>query len=222
MTGQRPRKTKGVEPAPSTKPTAEPIRDTAPATATPAADNHQQASGRGVSPDTDLTGVEFTAPVEPATRTEGLTPDPDPARTSPMRGEAQPRGSRPPRQPRPTKLARLQAMLRAPAGASLPALREATGWQAHTLRAALTRLRHAGHTVKRGRSDEGVTTYRIAEGAAEAATAAGAAPKPSTETATESAERGRATRGGTSGRMARRGAASGRGDAPSPKAGDSA
>lgn len=164
MTRQRPRKTQAVESIESTEPTAEPISAVAPATATPADDDHLQEPDRGGSPRGDAAGVEPAGPAAsaaPAALTERLTPEPAPA--SPTTGEAQSRGSRPPRQPRPTKLARLQAMLRTPAGASLPALREATGWQAHTLRAALTRLRQAGHAVERGRSEGGVTTYRIVE-----------------------------------------------------------
>lgn len=62
--------------------------------------------------------------------------------------------------PRPTKSALLRAMLAAPGGASLPALMAATGWQAHTLRAALSGLRKAGHDVTRHRAGE-ATVYAI-------------------------------------------------------------
>ncbi|WP_395541887.1 DUF3489 domain-containing protein [Neotabrizicola sp. sgz301269] len=90
--------------------------------------------------------------------------------------------------PRPTKSALLRAMLAAPGGASLPALMAATGWQAHTLRAALTGLRKAGHDVTRHRAGEatgyaigpdgpegactGVTVGDTAEGEVDAALAA--------------------------------------------------
>ena len=47
---------------------------------------------------------------------------------------------------------------------SLFALEQATGWQPHTLRAAITRLRQAGHRVERSRSADGGTVYRIVEG----------------------------------------------------------
>lgn len=130
------------------------------------------------------------------------------------------------RQPRPTKIARLQQMLRTPEGASLVQLCEAMGWQAHTLRAALTRLRQAGHAMERDCSEEGITTYRIiggpAEAAAAAAAAAGATTKPRDGTATKSAEDQGANRGGTAAEMARRGAVSDSGNAPAPGAEDSA
>jgi hypothetical protein len=59
-----------------------------------------------------------------------------------------------------TKASILQQMVAGPEGATLAALTQATGWQAHTVRSALTRLRQAGHRVERSRSDEGGTVYR--------------------------------------------------------------
>ncbi len=115
---------------------------------------------------------------------------------------AEPDAESPLRQPRPTKISRLQQMLQAPKGASLVQLCEALGWQAHTLRAALTRLRQVGHAVERSRSKEGLTTYRIFAGAVDAAAAAGATTKPSTETAPESGEDEGANGGGAAGEMA--------------------
>jgi len=77
-----------------------------------------------------------------------------------------------PKPPRQTKAAMLRAMLARPEGATLPDMMAATGWQAHTLRAALTGLRKAGHDVTRHRAGE-VTIYVIGPGAssAEAASA---------------------------------------------------
>lgn len=65
---------------------------------------------------------------------------------------------------RPTKAALIQQMLRGAEGASVAVLIKATGWQAHTMRAALTRLRQAGHSVERSRSAEGETLYQIGAG----------------------------------------------------------
>lgn len=62
--------------------------------------------------------------------------------------------------PRRTKSALLRARLSEPGGASLTALMEMTGWQAHTLRAALTGLRNAGLTITRRREGE-QTIYAI-------------------------------------------------------------
>jgi DNA-binding transcriptional regulator PaaX len=48
-----------------------------------------------------------------------------------------------------TKSAMLRQMLQARAGASLSRLCEATGWQPHSVRAALSGLRKAGYAVER-------------------------------------------------------------------------
>ncbi len=64
---------------------------------------------------------------------------------------------------RPTKIAKVQALLERPTGASLEALCKATGWQPHSTRAALSGLRKAGHVVERT-SDDGNkagSVYRI-------------------------------------------------------------
>jgi hypothetical protein len=77
-----------------------------------------------------------------------------------------------PKAPRQTKAALLRAMLAEPGGTSLPALMAATGWQAHTLRAALTGLRKAGHDITRHR-DGDVSVYAIGPGASSAEAASG-------------------------------------------------
>jgi len=77
-----------------------------------------------------------------------------------------------------TKVGQLQALLAAPEGATLAGLCESLGWQSHTVRAALTRLRQAGHSVERSRSEDGQTIYRIAQVGPTEATDAGAAAGP--------------------------------------------
>ncbi len=64
---------------------------------------------------------------------------------------------------RQTKIARVQTMLSRPSGATIDALCKATGWQAHSVRAALTGLRKAGHEVERSEADgkDGKPIYRI-------------------------------------------------------------
>jgi len=52
--------------------------------------------------------------------------------------------------PRPhSKIARLVALMGEGSGASLEEMREATGWQAHSVRAALTGLRKRGVVITR-------------------------------------------------------------------------
>ena len=52
-------------------------------------------------------------------------------------------------QPRPTKASAVEALLTRKGGASLEAMCDATGWQAHTCRAFLTGLRKKGREVIR-------------------------------------------------------------------------
>lgn len=71
-----------------------------------------------------------------------------------------------PRAPRAhSKAGRLLAMLRDGSGASLDEMMEATGWQAHTVRAAMTGLRKRGHAIER-HLEGSVTVWRVAETAA--------------------------------------------------------
>ena len=59
-----------------------------------------------------------------------------------------------------TKKAHVLALLRRRSGASLDQLAKATGWQAHSIRAALTRLRQQGIEIERDEV-KGVSRYRI-------------------------------------------------------------
>jgi len=55
-------------------------------------------------------------------------------------------------------------MLRRPKGATVADLAAATGWQRHTVRAALTGLRKRGLAVNRAKDTRGTSVYRIAKG----------------------------------------------------------
>ena len=61
----------------------------------------------------------------------------------------------------PTKRELVLGLLRSENGASIQDLAAATGWLAHTTRAALTRLRQAGHEIQRSEGETG-SVYRIA------------------------------------------------------------
>ena len=56
---------------------------------------------------------------------------------------------------RPTKQALILGLLQRSGGASLADLMAATGWLPHTTRAALTRLRQAGHILDRSSGESG-------------------------------------------------------------------
>jgi DNA-binding transcriptional regulator PaaX len=59
-----------------------------------------------------------------------------------------------------TKLEMVHALLAKSEGASLATICAATGWQAHSARAALSGLRKAGYTLERSQDPAG-SIYRI-------------------------------------------------------------
>ena len=61
-----------------------------------------------------------------------------------------------------TKLAQITTLLKRRKGATIADLMEVTGWQAHSVRAALTSLRKRDVRVERERDKQGNTVYRIA------------------------------------------------------------
>jgi len=65
--------------------------------------------------------------------------------------------------PKTTKLDTILKHLRHKNGASLVVLEKATGWQPHSIRAALTDLRKKGHEIERGKSAKAATIYRVAD-----------------------------------------------------------
>jgi len=104
-------------------------------------------------------GLAVPAPAAPATLAAGQGAPP----------AAEPVG-------RTTKQAVLIALLSDGAGASVPALAATLAWKNHTVRAALTGLRHKGHQLARTKDADGTTVYRITGLAgADAAGATGAA-----------------------------------------------
>ena len=61
-----------------------------------------------------------------------------------------------------TKRAALIGMLERPEGASVAEIGQRLGWLPHTVRAAMTGLRHAGGQVTRSKDVEGQSVYRLA------------------------------------------------------------
>lgn len=68
--------------------------------------------------------------------------------------------------PRETKVDILRKLLSRKAGADLAALQSATGWQAHSVRAALSGFRKAGYIIERSNPTKpgGGTIYRLGLG----------------------------------------------------------
>ncbi len=64
-----------------------------------------------------------------------------------------------------TKLETIAKQLHRPAGVNIAQLQKVTGWQSHSIRAALTGLRKTGHTIERNMNAKGDTVDRIIEGA---------------------------------------------------------
>jgi uncharacterized protein DUF3489 len=75
------------------------------------------------------------------------------AATANASGADRPRGS--------TKRAKLIAMLERAQGASVTEIGQRLGWLPHTVRAAVTGLRHAGHEVTRNKDQSGQSVYRL-------------------------------------------------------------
>ena len=63
---------------------------------------------------------------------------------------------------RQTKADTILGLLQRPTGASIAELTKATGWQPHSVRAALTGLRKKEREVVRTKDNQGVTRYYIA------------------------------------------------------------
>ena len=61
-----------------------------------------------------------------------------------------------------TKRAVLIGMLERPEGASVAEIGQRLGWLPHTVRAAITGLRHAGREVTRSKDAQGQSVYRLA------------------------------------------------------------
>jgi hypothetical protein len=85
---------------------------------------------------------------------------PNPSKPNPA-GEGAPAGVRAPRST--TKKDRLVRLLKASAGREIATLSRNLGWQPHTTRAALTRLRQTGYAIEKlPPQNNGGARYRIA------------------------------------------------------------
>ena len=62
-----------------------------------------------------------------------------------------------------TKIQTVAKLISRKSGASIEQLQDATGWQPHSIRAALSGLRKSGHQIERAKNDKDITHYRIAK-----------------------------------------------------------
>ena len=62
-----------------------------------------------------------------------------------------------------TKTDAVLKLLERKRGATVAQLQKATGWQPHSVRAALTGLRKKDRDIRREKSEKGVTVYKTAE-----------------------------------------------------------
>ncbi|WP_394693535.1 DUF3489 domain-containing protein [Hyphobacterium sp.] len=93
----------------------------------------------------------------------------------PVTKAAKAKASSPPR--RQTKQAQFIALLKRKDGVDIATLSKALGWQAHTVRAALSRLKQAGYTLDKFSDGSPLRTfYRIESGSGEAGNAAKSLP----------------------------------------------
>lgn len=110
-----------------------------------------------------------TSPVVPRARPKSKAASAKPVRKSAapsgkLRAEAETRSDG---DPPLSKQLQLISMLRSASGASMAQLTSATGWQAHTVRGAISgSLRKRLHLTVQCQSEEGIRIYRIVESSA--------------------------------------------------------
>ena len=63
-----------------------------------------------------------------------------------------------------TKMGKIRKLLIRPNGASIAQLQKATGWQPHSVRAALSGIRKQGTPIERSSNPNGSTVYRLTVG----------------------------------------------------------
>ena len=93
------------------------------------------------------------------------SPEPQPSQSKPQSESVELATASVPDADRPrasTKRALLIGMLERPEGASVAEIGQRLGWLPHTVRAAITGLRHAGREVTRSKDATGQSVYRLA------------------------------------------------------------
>src|SRR5882762_8047874 len=108
---------------------------------------------KGGSESIELSENAIPSPEHQASQSVPISQDDDLATTR------EPSADRPPAR---TKRALLIGMLERSEGASVAEIGQRLGWLPHTVRAAMTGLRHAGREVTRSKDATGQSVYRLA------------------------------------------------------------
>jgi len=123
------------------------------ATQTSSATTQAAVAPEGATESIDLSKNTTLAPEHQASQFKPISESADLA-TANVPGADRPRAS--------TKRAMLIGMLEQPEGASVAEIGQRLGWLPHTVRAAITGLRHAGREVTRSKDATGRSVYRLA------------------------------------------------------------
>ena len=132
--------------------------------------HHPRARSRSVAVPTDAAGAAATLPAVDAEKSAASTTNDEMSSPAASRSEPVSQGGdaatasafgadRPPAS---TKRAMLIGMLERPEGASVAEIGQRLGWLPHTVRAAITGLRHTGREVTRSKTENGQSVYRLA------------------------------------------------------------
>jgi hypothetical protein len=145
--------------SPNRKPEHQPRRRIARGRSKSAAPQTSSVAGQAVvAPEGALERIDLStntaAPLEHHTSQSNRPSEGVDLATANVPGAGQPRAS--------TKRAVLIGMLERPEGASVVEIGQRLGWLPHTVRAAITGLRHAGREVTRSKDVGGRSVYRLA------------------------------------------------------------
>jgi uncharacterized protein DUF3489 len=135
-------------------------RQRAPRRRTPQARSKSTATQTGSAAQEAAVALEGASEGIELSKNPTLSPQHQASQFEPIsEGEGAPSADRPLAS---TKRALLIGMLERPEGASVAEIGQRLGWLPHTVRAAMTGLRHAGREVTRSKDATGQSVYRLA------------------------------------------------------------
>jgi hypothetical protein len=140
-------------------------RQRAPRRRTPQARSKSTATQTGSAAQEAAVALEGASEGIELSKNSTLSPESQVAQSKPQSDSAELATATVPGADRPrssTKRAALIGMLERPEGASVAEIGQRLGWLPHTVRAAMTGLRHAGREVTRSKDATGQSVYRLA------------------------------------------------------------